>query len=244
VAVRGALVRTGAALLQLLRSGLFRPNCRLCGSDLVAGDERVVCGDCRGKIRPALEPRCPVCGKFLPEATGTCGPCRLKPPPFVRHRSYAAYEGTLREAIILYKFGEIEPLKHLLAELYLETFERELPGAFDAVVPVPADRRHRRGFQPVGAAGRVLARRLGIPFRPGLLLKRKSTPPQVGLTQARRLVNLDGAFVLAPGAGAAGLNVLLIDDVTTTGTTIRKCAAALKKGGARVTALSLAQARR
>jgi predicted amidophosphoribosyltransferase len=232
------------ALLQLLRSGLFRPRCRLCGSDLVAGDERVVCGDCRGKMRPTLEPLCPVCGTFLPEATGTCGPCRLRPPPFVRHRSYAAYEGTLREAIILYKFGEIEPLKHLLAELYLEAIERELPGAFDAVVPVPADRRRRRGFQPVRAAGRVLARRLGIPCRSGLLLKRKSTPPQVGLTQARRLANLDGAFALAPGTRAAGLSVLLIDDVTTTGTTIRKCAAVLGKGGARVTALTLAQARR
>jgi predicted amidophosphoribosyltransferase len=67
--------------------------------------------------------------------------------------------------------------------------------------------------------------------------------PQVGLTQVQRKNNLDGAFTLAAGKKPAGLRVLLIDDVTTTGTTIKKCAAVLKKGGARVTALTLAQSR-
>ncbi len=95
-----------------------------------------------------------------------CGSCLLEPPPFDRHRSYAAYEGTLREVIILYKFAEIEPLKHMLAGLYLETVLRELPGTYDAVVPVPADRRRHRGFQPLRAVGRVLARRLGIAVPP------------------------------------------------------------------------------
>jgi predicted amidophosphoribosyltransferase len=157
----------------------------------------------------------------------------------------AEMPGFYRQVIILYKFGQVEPLKHILADLYLETVRRELPGAFDAVVPVPADlRRRRNGFQPVRVAGKVLARRLGVPFRPGLLLKRKATPPQVGLTQAQRLANLDGAFALGAGARAAGLRVLLVDDVTTTGTTVRKCAAVLKRGGARVTALTLGQTRR
>jgi ComF family protein len=238
----GSIHRAGG-LLQLLRSALFLPRCRICGLDLVLAEERIICSECRAKIRPAAENHCRTCGKFLPQGVATCGACLLEPPPYDRHLSYAAYEETLREVIILYKYGQIEPLKHLLAGLYFETVRRRLAEVFDAVVPVPADRRRRHGFQPVRAMGAVLARRLGIAFRPRALRKKKSTPPQVGLSQAQRKANLDGVFALAAGHGLAGRRVLLIDDVTTTGTTLRKCAAELSKGGAKVTALTLAQAR-
>lgn len=241
--LQGALAGAGERLRLAVRCGLFRPRCRICGLDLVAPGETVLCRECLAKISPCRDNCCVICGKFLPAGIAACGSCLLAPPPFERHRSYAAYEGTLRQAIILYKFGEVEPLKHLLAALLRDTVVGELPGTYDAVVPVPADRRRHHGFQPVRAAGKVLARRLGIPLRAGLLVKRRTTPPQVGLTQAQRRANLDGAFALAPGAGAAGLRVLLIDDVTTTGTTLRRCAAVLKRGGARVTALTLGQTR-
>ncbi len=232
----------GSWALRLLRCGLFRPRCPLCAADLVLAGETVICRECRGRIRPSRSNRCRVCGAFLPAADPLCGLCRLAPPPFERHRSYAAYEGTLREVILLYKFGQVEPLKRLLAGLWLETLRRELPGPYDVVVPVPADRGRRGGFSPLGDAGRLLARSLRTPYRPAWLRKTKSTPPQVGLTRARRLANLDGAFALAPGAQVKGRRVLLIDDVTTTGTTLRRCASVLERGGARVTALTLAQA--
>ena len=238
-----AVGRGWGGLVQVVRSALFLPRCRICGLDLVRLEERILCGECREKIRPAAENQCRVCGKFLPDGVATCGSCLLEPPPYDRHISFAAYEETLREAIILYKYGQIEPLKHLLAGLYLEAVRQRLPGAFDAVVPVPADRGRRHGFQPVRAMGNVLARRLGIAFWPQALQKKKSTPPQVGLSQAQRKANLDGAFALAAGNQLSGRSVLLIDDVTTTGTTLRKCAAVLKKGGAKVTALTLAQSR-
>ncbi len=241
--IANALARGGGGLLRLVRSGLYRPRCRICGLDLVRSGEKVICRDCLEKIGPASENQCRVCGKFLPAGNDTCGNCLLAPPPFLRHASYAAYEGTLREVIILYKYGEVEPLKFPLARLYQEIIGRGPLQVFDAVVPVPADRRRRHGFQPVRAMGRVLARRLEIDFWPRVLLKKKHTPPQVGLTQAQRKANLDGAFALAPGKRVAGRNILLIDDVTTTGTTIARCAAALKRNGARVTALTLAQTR-
>ena len=229
--------------MQLVRAGLFLPRCRNCGLDLVHLEEKVICDHCRGKIVPAAENQCRICGKFVPDGIQTCGGCLLQPPPYLRHLSYAAYEGTLRDIIILYKYGELEPLKFFLSGLYRDIIQNRLSQAFDAVVPVPADRRRRHGFQPVRAMGRVLAGHLGIEFLPRVLLKKKSTPPQVGLSQAQRKTNLNGAFILAPGKKPAGLHILLIDDVTTTGTTIKKCAAVLKKGGARVTALTLAQSR-
>ena len=241
--IKEKIIRGGAGFLQMVRSGLFSPRCRICGLDLVRPEEKVLCRDCREKIVPAAENQCRTCGKFLPAGVETCGACLLRPPPYLRHLAYAAYEETLRKVILLYKYGEVEPLKYFLSDLYLDIIDRELSLCFDAVVPIPADRRRRHGFQPVAAMGRVLAGRLDVEFLPRLLLKKKSTPPQVGLSQAQRKTNLNGAFTLAAGRKPAGLHILLIDDVTTTGTTIKKCAAVLKKGGAKVTALTLAQSR-
>jgi ComF family protein len=243
VIIKDKITRACAAGARMVMVSLFLPRCRICALDLVQPGEKIICAGCRQKIRPAAENQCLTCGKFIASGIETCGSCLLRPPPFLRHVSFAAYEGTLREIIILYKYGEVEALKTLLASLYLETLQEKLPGGFQAVVPVPVDRKRRHGFMPVRTLGRLLARKLKIAFLPDLLLKKKSTPPQVGLSQAQRRANLDGAFALAAGEKPQGMNILLIDDVTTTGTTIRKCCAVLKKGGARVTVLTLGQSR-
>jgi ComF family protein len=237
------LVRCSAAIAQMFGVSLFLPRCRICGLDLVRPEEKIICSDCRQKIFPAAENQCRTCGKFLPDGVEVCGSCLLQPPPFLRHISYAAYEDTLREVIILYKYGEVEALKTYLASLYLEMLRKNLLHGFQAVVPVPVDRQRRHGFKPVWTMGRLLARTLKIEFLPDLLQKKKSTPPQVGLSQAQRKTNLDGAFGLTEKKKLAGKKIILIDDVTTTGTTIRKCAALLSKSGARVTALTLGQSR-
>ena len=235
--------RSFASIVQMIGVSLFLPRCRNCGLDLVQPEEKIICSDCRQKICLTTENQCRTCGKFLPDGIEICGSCLLRPPPFLRHISYAAYEDTLREIIILYKYGEVEALKTFLTSLYLEILQKKLPAGFHAVVPVPVDRERRHGFMPVWTMGRLLARELKIEFLPNLLQKKKSTPPQVGLSQAQRKTNLNGAFVLAGKQKPAGNKILLIDDVTTTGTTIKKCAAILKKSGAQVTALTLAQSR-
>jgi len=232
-----------SAFVQMIGVSLFLPRCRICGLDLVLPGEKIICSDCRQKIVMSTENQCRSCGKFIPDGIAVCGSCLLRPPPFLRHISYAAYEDTLREIIILYKYGEVEALKTLLASLYLEILQKKLSAGFQAVVPVPVDRKRRHGFMPVWTLGRLLARELKIEFLPRLLQKKKSTQPQVGLSQTQRKANLDGAFAAADKQKLAGKRILLIDDVTTTGTTIRKCSAALKKSGALVTALTLAQSR-
>lgn len=243
VKIREKIGRGGSFLARMAGVSLFLPRCRVCGSDLVLAGEKIICRDCRQKVRLSEENQCRTCGKFIPAGIEACGSCLLLPPPFLRHVSYAAYEGTLREVIILYKYGEVEALKTFLASLYLEMVRKKLPAGFQAVVPVPIDRQRRHGFMPVRTMGRLLARELKIEFSPALLGKIKNTPPQVGLSQAQRKSNLDGAFIFAQKQKLAGKKILLIDDVTTTGTTINKCAALLKKNGAQVTALTLAQTR-
>lgn len=241
--MKDKISRGCAAMARMIMVSLFLPRCRHCGLDLVRRGEKIICSNCRQKIRLATENQCQRCGNFIPAGIEICGSCLLQAPPFLRHVAYAAYKDTLREVIILYKYGEVEELKTLLVSLYLEVLQKKLPGHYHAVVPVPTDRKRRHGFMPVRTMGRLLARKLKIAFLPDLLEKKKSTPPQVGLSQLQRKTNLVGAFALAAGNQAKGLHILLIDDVTTTGSTIRLCSAVLKKGGARVTALTLAQSR-
>lgn len=228
----------------IVRLTLFAPRCKLCQEELVHRSEVLVCAPCRTKINFCELTRCRICGKFIEDANTLCGSCSVRPPPFIRHASYAPYEGALKELIILYKFGEIIPLKNLLADCYLDLFGRLYTGRFDFIVPVPSNRNRGREFEPVLEIARILSRRLGIPILGDMLIKVRDTSPQVGLTLPQRVRNLNGAFRLKGGERGRGKNVLLIDDVYTTGTTIRKCAETLKRGKARVQAITLAQSLR
>jgi ComF family protein len=105
----------------------------------------------------------------------------------------------------------------------------------DVIVPVPLSgwRRRTRGYNQSEALARALARELGLPLAPRALSRRKHAPPQArSATAEERRRNVEGAFA-ARAEPVAGRRVLLLDDVTTTGATLRACAAALKEAGAR-----------
>ncbi len=227
-------------LPDLARQALFRPRCRICGAALLGREEAVVCGDCLAAVKPEQRPACPRCGLFR-DSAGICGNCRLDPPPWESHRSFAAYQGVLRQLIVLYKYGEIEALKAPLGDCLLRRLELEAAGPFDLVVPVPPDPGRRREFHPPAELARKLARSLGLPLAAALLHKTRSTPAQAGLSRDGRLRNLRRAFRLGRAGGLKGRRVLLVDDVFTTGATLRACAAQLSKAGAEVTAFTVAQ---
>jgi ComF family protein len=106
---------------------------------------------------------------------------------------------------------------------------------FDAIVPAPlhAAWQRVRGYNHAGRLVRVVGAALGIPVRTDLLRRVRATRPQVGLDGEKRRNNLAGAF-RANSKAVDGLTVLLIDDVSTTGATLRECAKTLKLAGARV----------
>lgn len=230
-----------SATKNIVRLSLFQPNCRICSALILTKEESVICSDCRRKIIIADLPRCPICGTFVGRLNRICGACRLKRPPFLKHRSFAPYQDTLKDLIRLYKYGQVKPLGRLLTAFYLELFCHQVSEKIDAIVPVPADRNRRREFQPVGEMAARLSRKLHLPLLTGALRKVRSTPLQAGLPYRLRLSNLNRAFKLVRPDQVRGRTLLLLDDVRTTGTTIRQCAAALRRGGATVIALTLAQ---
>ena len=240
------MVVSGREFLNLLRISVFSPRCQSCGLRLVTPDELLFCRECMARIRPFTVPVCNLCGRPSADSGAIepfrCGECMVDPPPFKKHVSYSAYAGLFREVIIMYKYRRSAYLKGWLAAMLTETYYERLHEPVDWVAPVPADRRRRRGFKPVAAMAARLAGAIGTPFVGHLIVKVKHRPPQVTLTERQRRQNLRGAFALAkPVAKVSGKRILLVDDVYTTGTTIRTCAGILTKAGCDVTALTLAR---
>ncbi len=218
-------------LRRMLRAaGLAEVRCAACNAPFVPEEKNapVLCPTCLGQLEPQA-PACPSCG--LPAAgCGVCGGCLADPPPWERFRCVGPYTGLLRDLILRAKFGSDVAATTALGTL-LALRCRDL-GRLDALIPVPLHptRLRERGFNQCVELLRPAARLLGIPLRCDLLERCTAGRTQRGLSRVARLHNLDRAFVASPQV--SGLRVLLVDDILTTGATLRQAAAALRRAGA------------
>lgn len=170
-----------------------------------------------------------------------CGLCRRLEPAFARAAAYGSYEGGLRELIHLLKYERVKPAANVLGRMLAEVMA-ELQPSFEhkdvVVVPVPlhADKRKARGFNQAELIARSASKL--VPFAKQLelaaegMLRIRDTSSQIGLTRRQRRENLRGAFVVSNPEAIAGREVLLVDDVLTTGTTASECARVLRRAGA------------
>jgi len=146
------------------------------------------------------------------------------------------YEGLVRELIQRFKYGRdqslVRPLGHLLVR---GLDDPRLHGkVFDAIVPVPLHplRKREREFNQSMLLARRLGKRMGIPVM-DLLRRSRGTAPQAGFDRDARMRNLEGAFALRKGEKLPpNALLLLVDDVSTTGSTLDACAAVLLEEGA------------
>ena len=179
----------------------------------------------------------------LPGAT--CHLCRRGVYAFDLARSFAPYNDTMVRAIVLLKYHAVTPLGDWFGARLAELVARE-PETFaaDAVVPVPLHplRQRERGFNQAELIARPLARRLGLPLRPLLLVRTKPRPDKLKLTRRERWQTVRGAYALQQGSQVDKLRVLLVDDVFTTGATLDACSRVLRQAGAaRVVGITVAR---
>ena len=220
---------------------LFPSDCRLCGLPLSSSSLLPVCSECLDSIEPVSGDRCLLCGErlFSGFAQSLCGECLTERPPFAEASAYGSYDGGLRELIHLLKYERVRPAADVLGRMLAEAvtdltpeFDSELP----LVVPVPlhATKLRQRGFNQSELIARAMVKQKLLGFRlelaPKLLVRKRATESQVGHTRQQRMANLRGAFAV-PGA-VTGRDILLVDDVFTTGTTVSECARVLRKAGA------------
>lgn len=227
----------------VIRISIFHSRCKICNQLLVYREEEIICRSCLLEINPVYELVCEKCGKLIGKSGLLCGECLLNPPPYRKHVSYSIYHGILKDLILLFKYFEIKKLKKLLANYYIDLFKNKLNEGFDCIIPVPADKSRNRDFEPNLEISKILSRELNISLVKNNLIKVKKTAPQVSLPLKKRLTNLDGAFKLRNPTIVSKKKILLIDDVYTTGTTIKKCAQILQKRKNQVVAITLARSK-
>ncbi len=225
----------------ITRLAIFRPRCKICGTNLVFSTEDVVCTDCLAKVTRIPNPFCQRCGRPLNNRHTICGECIIHPPLFKKHRSYSIYSGALKELIHLFKYRGINRLKHLFASYYLELLEQALRENFHFIIPVPRDKSRGREFYPLLEIANIVSKKTGIAVWEKGLIKTKATEPQARLSRSKRLKNLEGVIQLKNPGHLEGKKILLIDDVYTTGTTIKKCTEALAEATVDISALTIAR---
>jgi ComF family protein len=226
-------------LISIFLNIIYPSKCPLCGSKPDIFHYWPICSSCWSKIKRYTGPSCRICGiAFSSEYSRVCGQCLKKPPPFSTVINYGLYEGVLAEAINQLKFYGVKRLSKPLGGL-LQSLN--LPRA-DYIIPVPLSPKglRERGFNQSLLIARVISKRIKVPLAIDTLLKKKETPPQIGLSAKERLLNLKNAFEVK--GDIKGLQFLLVDDVMTTGATVTECSKELMKAGAKeVIVLTLAR---
>jgi len=199
------------------------------------------CEECQQRVQVLRGTLCEVCGLPL-EGANICNSCLADKPHFRALRAWAVYDDPVKKALHKLKYRRDIALGDALAE-YMAPFVRGLDWYVDMIVPIPLGRQRYkdRGYNQVGMIARPLSLALGVRFAPKMLIRRKETRTQVGLTRQERLENVREAFEV--GTEARGKSILVLDDVSTTGATLSSSAKALYSSGAKdVFALTVARA--
>lgn len=200
-------------------------------------------------MRPIAGGVCSVCGERLvsPYAfadgheAALCGLCRRMGQPYVKAAAYGSYDGGLRELIHLLKYEQVRPAARVLGRMLAEVIAGLALGFDDGevlAVPVPLHpaKLRQRGFNQSELIAREALKlnpaggRLAL--SPGALERRRATQSQTGLSSHQRRENIRGAFAVIRREAVAERQILLVDDVFTTGTTVSECARILRRAGA------------
>ena len=233
----------------------FPGDCKACGGPLLTTGASPLCDECIDGLREQSATLCVRCGEAL-DIDGVhyerqfgaeallCSPCRLAPPQFEYAAAWGLYEDRMRELIHLLKYDGVrsaaKPLGRVLAQV-IASMDDNVSMSREVVmiaVPLFGAKQRQRGYnQSVLIADEALVelrRRstLRMQTAHSALRRVRDTENQFGLTASGRRRNLRGAFVVADPAAIAGREVLLVDDVYTTGATARECARVLRQAGA------------
>jgi competence protein ComFC len=228
---------TATDLIREVASLVYPPTCTICSSSV--GLREYLCPDCEAKLVRIVPPFCATCSEPFDGAittTFSCANCAHRVLHFDAAVSAYRSRGIARHVILNFKYGRQIHLRHLVGRWLLAAFDdsRLRERRFDMIVPVPLHpaRQRQRGFNQAALLAERLGPHLGVAVRP-VLQRVRFTTTQTAFDRAERIQNLRHAFRLRKNADVRKLDVLLIDDVLTTGSTLSECARVLKKSGAR-----------
>ena len=199
-----------------------------------------LCEACESSLPRLEQPYCALCSQPIPYGS-LCQYCVGSPPIIEGIRAPFLMDGAIREAIHSLKYRNLRAGGPTLARLLAQWLEAtSIPG--NTLVPVPLHKRRlrSRGYNQSSLLANGVGKRIGLPVVDDALARIRDTPPQVSLSWRERVSNVEGSFECI--GNVTGQEIILIDDVVTTGSTMSACAAALRDGGAKsVWGLALAR---
>jgi ComF family protein len=236
------LKRLGLTVLEFFLPRL----CLFCEAAVAEEALVAVCPECESQIEWVESPLCTCCGRTFDDPDGgdrLCGECQMEPPPFAQARAAALYDGPVAAAITGFKFGRRMACLPVMQHWLRHPLCLELVAAADLLAPVPLHpkRIRNRGFNQALLLARAFPE---AAVAREAVVRTRHTPPQVGLNPKERRDNVKGVFAVPDPASVKGKSMLLIDDLLTTGSTVRECARVLRRAGARqVEVLTVARVR-
>ena len=215
------------------------PRCQKCGC--VLKDDTGLCFDCLEKINFITEPYCYKCGQpfeFLEEKNGKflCGNCLKSRRSLFRYsRSAFIYNDDSKDLVLNLKFKDRTDSANLLAKMMYVAGEDIFKSGVDLIVPVPLHytRLLKRRYNQSALLANELSKLSGIKCDNLSLIRHRKTRPQVELSGLERQKNVHNVFSVKNETAIKGKRILLIDDVLTTGATLKECGLALKRSGSK-----------
>ena len=223
-------------VLDLLRL-VYPPRCLACNSEVA--QDGMLCGPCRRDTPFISGLACDMCGVPLPGSDDVavhCDDCQKICRPWERGRAVFGYSGQARRMILAYKHADRPELGWSFAPWLARSLADILtPDTILVPVPIHPLRLIKRKYNQSAILTNVMARQFGLRALPDALRRTRPTPPLEGLNRVQRFDLLDGAIAHNPTAATAlnGADVVLIDDVMTTGATLAACADVLAGIGAK-----------
>ncbi len=232
--------------LQIIFNFILPPRCLICGKEVA--DEGRLCAECFSHVNFIVPPYCQKCGKpfdySIPDQALLCPDCLSHKFPFRMCRSAVVYDENSKKLILDFKFFDHLENKSLLANWLFLAGKDIFNADVDLIIPVPLhfSRLLKRKYNQSAVLCDALSKLTHIPANYKALRKIKHTLPQVSCNGKQRLKNVRNAFDVIHPEMIKNKRIVLVDDVFTTGSTLKECARALKKSGAKsVDALTIAR---
>lgn len=215
--------------------------CNNCGREIFSGE--YFCKECEESIIYNDKIICDHCGRRTFNAENYCYSCAGRETYFVKARSAFVYAPPISTMIARLKYTNKKYLAKIFAKYLSFTYYKNFM-CCDAVTftPMTDERKEERGYNQAEVLAEEFCKIVGIPIINNVLVKTKETPRQATIPTAKeRRENLKGSFKVQNKKEVEGKNILLIDDVMTTGATVETLCELLNKAGAKsVTVLTVA----
>ena len=221
-------------IIDLILDLIYPPRCMVCNSLIRIDHPRWLCIECKDKLEHISGQVCKKCSRPVEKGKSLCANCVGKDFYFYKNSAVYEYGDSIKSIIYKFKYGNSPYMGKGISKLMELRYGVEFFSGVDYLVAVPIHKKRmkERGFNQSIIMANELSKLVGVKCLNNVLIRKKYTEPQSTLSQDERYDNLKDAFEINKNFDIKSKNIMLVDDIFTTGSTIDACAEILIKNGA------------